>query len=55
MISLKKYLDSADIGPEGNNEPDQSSILSEAIEGCRSVLREMGSSSMEALPALVQN
>jgi diguanylate cyclase (GGDEF)-like protein len=64
MISLKKYLDSAQISPEETDTPsldgapgairekDEGALLAVAIAAYQSALREMGACSVEACPAL---
>ena len=54
MISLKKYLDSAPTGPLAHCDPEKRELLPVAIAAYRSALREMGSCSVDACPALGQ-
>jgi diguanylate cyclase (GGDEF)-like protein len=52
MISLKKYLDSAEAGSEAYCEPVENDILSAAMAAYGSALLEMGSCSLDACPGL---
>jgi len=52
MISLKKYLDSAESGPIARSVPEETGILHVAIAAYGSALTEMGTCSVEACPAL---
>ncbi|HEY1160876.1 MAG TPA: diguanylate cyclase [Terracidiphilus sp.] len=54
MISLKKYLDSAQTGPQAHRAPDAREMFPVAVAAYRSALREMGSCSVDACPALGQ-
>src|SRR5271165_4905264 len=50
MISLKKYLDTVDLGGEVSRTEDE--VLPAAIAAYRSALLEMGNCSLEACPGL---
>jgi diguanylate cyclase (GGDEF)-like protein len=52
MISLKKYLESARPGTALDCDPEEKDILPGTIAAYSSALREMGSSSVDACPAL---
>lgn len=52
MISLKKYLDADTVVSAPHAEPDASGTFPAAIAAYRSALREMGSCSVDACPAL---
>jgi diguanylate cyclase (GGDEF)-like protein len=52
MISLKKYLDGAQTGPEILHEHDGRELLPVAMAAYRSALMEMGNCSLDACPAL---
>jgi diguanylate cyclase len=52
MISLKKYLDSADVHFEADREQDDNSVLPAMLEAYGSAMREMGNCGTEACPAL---
>ncbi len=50
MISLKKYLDQTSVKAEESEEPGARSLAAAAVRAYRSVLREIGSCSVEACP-----
>jgi diguanylate cyclase (GGDEF)-like protein len=52
MISLKKYLDSAQNGSDASHERDGDDILPAAIDAYGAALLEMGNCSLEVCPAL---
>jgi diguanylate cyclase (GGDEF)-like protein len=52
MISLKKYMDSAQDVMRGSGEAGKGELLPKAIAAYRSALLEMGSCSVQACPAL---
>jgi diguanylate cyclase (GGDEF)-like protein len=52
MISLKKYLESETGGLASHAQPEKRDILTVTMDAYRSALREMGSCSVEACPAL---
>jgi diguanylate cyclase (GGDEF)-like protein len=52
MISLRKYLDSADGGSMDGFESEENSILLSAIQTIRSCLREMGNCGLKISPPL---
>jgi len=54
MISLKKYLDSTPTGHQTHRAPDAKEMLPVAVAAYRSALREMGTCSVDACPALGQ-
>jgi diguanylate cyclase (GGDEF)-like protein len=52
MISLKKYLDSAQVGSAVEEQPNTADVLAAALVAYRSALLEMGNCSLEACPDL---
>lgn len=52
MISLKRYLDSAQTGSQIDSEPNTGELLPIAVAAYRSVLSEMGNCSLDSCPAL---
>jgi diguanylate cyclase len=52
MISLKKYLDAVQTGPNYSDETEDMDILPAIIAAYRSALLEMGNCSVDACPAL---
>jgi len=52
MISLKKYMDSANSGPAPQGKTDAKDVLPVAVAAYRSALQEMGKCSQDACPGL---
>src|ERR1035438_10013433 len=52
MISIKKYLDTAQLGSNSDCEPHEKDLLSLAMAAYRSSLAEMGTCSLDACPGL---
>lgn len=52
MISLKKYLDAAQPGSLVESDSEEKELVSLALAGYRSALREMGNCSLDACPGI---